>query len=442
MGDLDAAAAALRSAIDADSTCGLAYHRLSVIQTLRHDDSSALAAVNAGLARSDRLDRQSLTRLKAQRHFVLGYGDSAIAAFQDAVLDDETDIDAWYGLGEALFHFGAFAAHSPLDARAAFDRVAALDSSFTPVYDHLLELALQADDRRGAEGYLRRLRVDDPWRPMREAFVALQFRSGQDRSAALSRLQSDGTPCAVAGGYLRDAWRAQARSGRYSCRLLPWGQPDPGRSTQGRAVPSRRLGRTGALVRGGKRVEVGHDRPSLRCLDGPGGARGFPLVISPSRVCLGEATDGCGTISGFPAPLLDEVRQAFDALVDRATLEGDSAEVIDSCAGFEELPPEVIQIRVRRHFGPRFARLALLAGDTTRAVGLLQRAVSQIAEPWTANYPLTAMGPQRYLLAELLRTRGDSSQARRWQDSFSNSWAIADVLYLARMGRLERRPAN
>jgi hypothetical protein len=52
------------------------------------------------------------------------------------------------------------------------------------------------------------------------------------------------------------------------------------------------------------------------------------------------------------------------------------------------------------------------------------------------------MGPQRYLLAELLRTRGDLTQARRWQDSFANSWAVTDVLYLARLGRLGRRAAN
>jgi hypothetical protein len=129
--------------------------------------------------------------------------------------------------------------------------------------------------------------------------------------------------------------------------------------------------------------------------------------------------------------------------VDRATLEGDSAEVTDLLRRIERAPtgnptdpgPEALRASLR-------ARLALLAGDTTRATGLLQRAVSRIAEPWTANYPLTAMGPQRYLLAELLRTRGDSSQARRWQDSFSNSWAITDVLYLARMGRLEDSPAN
>jgi tetratricopeptide (TPR) repeat protein len=444
LGDLDAAAAALRSAIEADSSCGLAYHRLSVIQTLLHDDSSALAAVDAGLARSNVLDRQSLARLKAQRHFVLGYGDSAIAAFQDAVLDDQTDIDAWYGLGEALFHFGAFAAHSPLDARAALDRVAALDTSLTPVYDHLLELALQADDRRGAEGYLRRLRLDDPWRPMREALVAIQFRSGRDRSAALSRLQ----------GMERPALSQVVISVMHGGRKPALADTVAGFFLGANRTPDDR--RRGGQYRLVALAAQGHWIDAVSAWRAAAGDESFDAWVVQAALADYQAADlaepmfawarrqvTAGRSPDFRRPYWDEVRQSFDALVDRATLAGDSAEVTDLLRRIERAPtrtptdpgPETLRASLR-------ARLALLAGDTTRATGLLQRAVSRIAEPWTANFPLTAMGPQRYLLAELLRTRGDSSQARRWQDSFSNSWAITDVLYLARMGRLERRPAN
>jgi serine/threonine protein kinase len=444
LGDLDAAASALRSAIDADSTCGLAYHRLSVIQTWRHDDSSALATVDAGLARSDRQDRQSLARLRAQRHFVLGYGDSAIAAFQDAVLDDETDIDAWYGLGEALFHFGAFAAHSPLDARAALGRVAALDSSFTPVYDHLLELALQADDRRGAEGYLRRLRVDDPWRPMREALVALQYRSARDRSAALSRLQTMERPAlsqvvisAMHGG--RDPALADTVAGFF---LGPKRTPDDRlRGSQYRLVALAAQGRWGDAVSAWRAAASDESFDAWVVQAALAGYEAADLAEpmyawARRQVVAGRSPD-------FRRPYWDELRQGFDALVARATLEGDSAEVTDLLRRIERAPagnptdpgPEALPASLR-------ARLALLGGDTTRGVSLLQRAVSRIAEPWTANYPLTAMGPQRYLLAELLRTRGDLVQARRWQDSFVNSWAVTDVLYLAQMGRLGRSPAN
>ncbi len=276
LGDLEAAAAAIRSAINADSNCGLAYHRLSVIQTLQHDDTSALAAVDAGLARGGHLDRQSLGRLKAQRQFVLGYGASAIAAFQDAVLDDNTDIDAWYGLGEALFHFGAFAAHSPVDARAAFDRVAALDSSFAPVYDHLLELALQQGDGRAAERYLRTFAGGRSLAPYAEGARHDSVRSGTGEIGRLEPPWDGGATCTGAGSHLGYAWRTGPCAGRYGCGLPPRGQPDPGRSTQGGSVPSGRLGRTGALDRCGERMEGSCRRRAIRCLDSPGGAGRLP----------------------------------------------------------------------------------------------------------------------------------------------------------------------
>ena len=444
LGDLDAAATALRSAIEADSTCGLAYLRLSVVQTWRHDDSSALAAVDAGLARGNPEDRQSLARLRAQRHFVLGYGDSAIAAFQDAVLDDQNDIDAWYGLGEALFHFGAFAAHSPLDAKAPLDRVAALDTSFVPVFDHLVELALQAGDQRGAEAYLARLRRDDPWRPMREALVALQFGPSRDRSAVLSRLQRMERPAlsqavisTMRGGH-KPALSDTVAGFFLGANRTP---DDRRRGGQYRLVALAAQGNWTEAVRAW--MAVAADTPFDAWVV-QAALAGYPATDLAEPMFLWarrQMTEGQSP--DFRRPYWDEVRQGFDALVHRATLEGDSAEATDLLRRIEKAPtrnladpgPDALRASLS-------ARLALLAGDTTQAVSLLQKAVSRIAEPWTANYPLTAMGAQRYLLAELLRARGDAAKARRWQDSFSNSWVVTDVLYLAQMGSLGRRPAK
>ncbi|MDQ3139062.1 MAG: hypothetical protein M3Q93_15960, partial [Gemmatimonadota bacterium] len=82
------------------------------------------------------------------------------------------------------------------------------------------------------------------------------------------------------------------------------------------------------------------------------------------------------------------------------------------------------------------ARLALLAADTTAAVQALERAVARIPETHTANHPLTAVGPQRFLLARLLLARGDSIRAERWGRSFVRSWSIADLLYRAALDSL------
>jgi hypothetical protein len=134
------------------------------------------------------------------------------------------------------------------------------------------------------------------------------------------------------------------------------------------------------------------------------------------------------------------VRQAFEALVYRATLEGDSAEVLQLLDKIRRAPaPDPTEPAPRQLRASLEARLELLAGDTVAAMASLRRSLSHIAEIYTANHPLTAMGPQRWLLSELAARRGDSVEAGRWRDSFANSWSIADPLYLARLGRLTPR---
>jgi tetratricopeptide (TPR) repeat protein len=438
LGDKDGAAAALRAALAADSNCGLAYHRLSVAEWWRDDDPAALAAVDAGLRRRDKLAQRWLDLLQAQRYFALGYGDSAIAAFQDAVLNDNTDVDAWYGLGEALLHFGAFAGHSPLDARPALDRVAALDSTFGPVYDDLFGLALQAGDRRGAERYLQRL-PKDAWRSMLEAVVTLYFGPARERAAALARLRTADRSAisqvvidAVHGGHNLGLADTVAGYLLGSDRT----PDDRRRGSEYRLVILAAQGRWPDAVQAWK--SAAGDQPFDAWLI-QAELAGYPARdLATPMYAWARSLLAAGRIPDFRRPVWDEsrqLRQAFDALAQRAALQGDSVDVrdllrrIDRAAAPDSSDPSPGALRASLR-----ARLALLAADTVGAIGLLQQAVSRIPEVWTANFPLTALAGQRFLLSELLAARGDSAGARRWRASFSNSWAVVDVLYLARMG--------
>ena len=51
-------------------------------------------------------------------------GHEAIDGFQNAVLDHRNDIDAWFGLGESLFHYGGWNGQSPRTHVPALERVA------------------------------------------------------------------------------------------------------------------------------------------------------------------------------------------------------------------------------------------------------------------------------------------------------------------------------
>ena len=150
-GDYDGAASAFRRAIEADSACGLAYHRLSVAELWNHDFAEALRAADAGLSRGRQLSPRWVGLLQAQRQYALRQGDSAAAAFQRTVLNYPDDIDGWLGLGDLLFHFAGIAPTIPMDSERALMEVISRDSVFAPIYDHLADLAfLKGDAKIGA----------------------------------------------------------------------------------------------------------------------------------------------------------------------------------------------------------------------------------------------------------------------------------------------------
>jgi tetratricopeptide (TPR) repeat protein len=437
-GDLDAAAEELRTAVAADSNCGLAYQRLSVVEEWRHDPAAALAAAEAGLRRADRLAPRWVQLLQAQRYFVLGYGDSAIATYQSAVLDDRDDVDGWFGLGEALFHYAGFSDASPRDARPALERVAALDSSFAPIYNHLVDLAVYDGDRKAASAFLARIPLDHPLRATKAAEVGLRFGNAAERAAVLAGLRTADRKD------ITEATIFWARGG-FDLRLADTAAtfllgPD--------RVPDDRV--RGAEYRLATQAALGQWERGLAAWDSVAGAAPFDawLILAelaghPVGARTGPMFDraradlAAGRTPDFSLPPWSEPRQGFEALVNRALAEGGPADTRDLLRRIERAAPaapsepaaHVLEWSLR-------ARLALLAGDTAAAIGDLRRAVARIPQSVTANYPLVAVPLQRQLLARLLLARGDSAGAERWRRSFSAARSVADLLFRAGLDTL------
>ncbi len=437
-GDLDAAAGELRAAIAADSNCGLAYHRLSVVETRRYDFAAALAAADAGLARTDRLAPRWVQLLKAQRYFVLGNGDSAIATFQSAVLDDRDDVDGWFGLGEALFHFAGFSDASPRDSRPAFERMAALDSSFAPIYDHLVDLAVYDGDREAATAFLARIPDDRPGRTTSAAEVALRFGDAAERAAALATLRTADRKD------ITEAIIFWARGG-FDIRLADTAAtfllgPD--------RVPDDRV--RGAEYRLATQAALGQWERGLAAWDSVGGSVPFDawLILAglaghPVGARAGPMFDraradvAAGRTPDFTLPPWSEPRQGFEALVFRALAEGSAADTRDLLRRIERAAPAApSEPGADALRGSLRARLALLSGDTAAAIGELQRAVARIPQSVTANYPLVAAPLQRFLLARLLLARGDTAGSERWRRSFVGTRSVADLLFRAGLDSL------
>jgi tetratricopeptide (TPR) repeat protein len=433
-GDYDAAATAFARAIEADSTCGLAYLRLSAAQSFRFEYASALATLEAGLRQRDRLPARWVNLLEARRHYALGEGESAIEGFQTAVLDDREDIDAWFGLGESLFHLATYTGHSPLESQGALERTIELDSTFFPIYDHLVDLALYERDAARAARYLRHMPPGEQATLARQNAMVLRFQSGPKRLEALRQLRLVDRQ---ALSQLVVLWSLGAAD-------LPLVDTIASLLTESGRTPDDRL--RGAEYRLVALAGLGRWPEALAAWQREGADQPFDgwvvhayLAGYPAERVAGPMLEWArsqvsrGVIPDFTLPPWDERQQGFQALVHRATLEGDSAEVLgllrrmrtarratdltDPTAGSLEASLQ--------------ARLALLAGDSTQAILSLRRSLARIYHPVSWYYPLTSMAPQRRLLAELLRAHGAPVEAKRWRNSFRNSWSIGDVLFAA-----------
>jgi len=438
----DAAADAFRAAIDADSSCALAYHRLSVAHVWRHDYAAALAVAARGLARSPPAAPRWRALLEAQRLYVLSEGDSAIAAFQTIVADDPNNVDAWLGLAESLFHFAMATGHPPTEARPAFERLLALDSAFAPIYDHLTDLALRSGKIDDAAGFLRLIPADDPGRPARAAVIGLRRRSGSERTRLLDSL-------AFADRYalsdliallVHDS--AQIPLADTIARILdgPNRTPD-----DRRRAADYRLAILARLNRWPEAVEAWKPEGARGTFDGwiiLAALAGFQAdSLAEPMFAWAKANTQAGRAPNFALPLTHDYQQAFQALVYRATIEGDSSEAQWLLRRLDSVPPppdpsdglrETLECSLR-------ARLALLIGDTSQATSLLRRSIVRIPERAVTFLPFAGMAPQRFLLAELAARRQDTDEARRWLASLTDSWAVPDIVYGPAARKLEAR---
>lgn len=439
--DFGGAVEAFRKAIRADSAFALAYHRLSVGEAWRGNYPAALAAADSGLRRRGSLPPYLQLLLQGQRHLVRRDAGQAISQFQASVQDHPTNVDGWLGLGEAMLHLGGLRGHCVGDAESAFEHVVAIDSTFAPVYDHLVDLSLYRGDEGSARAYLDRMAgaADEPDRAARRAAVAIRFGNRDERRSTLDSLP-----------YAERATLSEL------ALIFGLGHYDLGMvDTVGRSL-TRGPGRTpddrlrGAQYRFAALAGMGRWQEAVEAWRSEAPRPDFDRWIAAAYLAGHPADDlsapvfraasharSEGTTPDFGLPLWSEERQKYRALVHRATLEGDSG-VVEGLLGDLETPrgaardptdpmPEALTSSLE-------ARLALLAGDTTRAVELLERSVARGSYPYGAFFPLVTRGPQRMLLVDLALARGDDARAARWLNSFSNlSWSLGDVLYAPRV---------
>ncbi len=442
-GSFDDAATAFARAVEADSDCGLCYHRLSTADEWRHDFPASMAAVLAGLARGPRLRPHSADLLAAQRYYMLGQGDSAIAGFQELVLDRPDASDGWLGLAESLFHYAGYAGHHATDARGAFAKLYLLDSAVAAITAyHLVDLAIVDSQPKEARAWLDRMPAEQPWRTMRESALALRFGDSTAHRLALARL-GRGPRQAIA--QLVQIWMHgplnPALADTLASLLIgPMATPaDRVRGAQYRLAALAAEDRWPEALAAWRSVRK--DRPFDAWLVQAAFA-GF-RADSAVRPMFGyaEGLVARGESPDFRRPPWDPLQEPFFALVHRAAMSGDSAAVQRLLEHIAAAPADPQgSYPVQESLGAALeARLALLAGDTAGAAASLGRAVSRVHGPGDGFFPMTSMAPERLRLAELLAATGQRVAAERWLGSFSETWAVADAMFAPHVRALRAR---
>jgi hypothetical protein len=454
LADFGRAIAECRRAIAADTSYAAAYVHLALAEYWYAEDPAGIRTDSArqmlaeAIERRDHLSNQELLLARAHEAYLGGDVGGALRRYEKAVERYPDDTEAWLGLAESYHHLGPYAGRLPRDARLAWERLARVDSAFSPAYYHLVDVAFLMGDSTAAREYVDRflsLSADVPGNSRREvleSLIALAYGGKRERDRALANLPHNFWD--IIKHFVRADRLELADSVALQMTLAGRTPAERQRGHEYRFVILTALGRhREAAEQWREGVRAGMDASFnpwvvMSYLAGhPTGSLARPMLEDARR----RLADPSWPDSDLE--VVDLEKKRFRGLVQYAALHGDSALVTT----LQERIPAGASTRfdatlVPSYMGALDARLALLAHDSTAAAEALERSLGHFSEPLAAFLPGTVLAPQRLMLARLLLEEGDVEGALRWLDSFQWSFAIVDAFFRdearALRGEIER----
>jgi hypothetical protein len=144
----------------------------------------------------DRLPEEERWLVEAY-HLYLGYRDSeAEALYRDIVRRFPRSVEAWYQLGEVLYHRGPHRGRSILDAKEIYERVLGLDPRHLQALVHLARLAALEGDVAALDAYVSRYLAHvsaEESRGIELRLLGAALRSDVEEIGRLSRLLDQDT---------------------------------------------------------------------------------------------------------------------------------------------------------------------------------------------------------------------------------------------------------
>ena len=140
-GDYPAALTAFQQAVENDTAFALAYYRVSLTADWLTRPDLANQAAQKAVAHSHRLTESDRALLTALLAWQSGNAELAESLYRTIVGSNRENLEAWFQLGEVLFHYGPLHGKSISAAREAFETVIDLEPDHVPSLWHLARIA-------------------------------------------------------------------------------------------------------------------------------------------------------------------------------------------------------------------------------------------------------------------------------------------------------------
>lgn len=153
---------AFQRAVAEDPTFALAFYRLAAALAGAAMPEAAREAAAAAQRNRERLSEHARLLLDAQRAWLAGSVSEAEDLYSVVTGMYPDDVEAWFLLGDLLFHTNPMRGRSLTESRHAFSRALAFDGTHVSALGHLVRIAALEGERDEAEARIGRLLALSP----------------------------------------------------------------------------------------------------------------------------------------------------------------------------------------------------------------------------------------------------------------------------------------
>ena len=423
-----------QAAVEADPSFALAHYRLAAAAAGCALPDLAREYADRSHEHRARLSPHDHLVLSAQRAWLDGSVGEAESLYNTTTGTYPDDVEAWFHMGDLLFHLNPLRGRSAAEARRPFERVVALEPDHVGAMVHLARIAAIEGRRDEMLDLIARILHESPGSDQALAMRALRAHASRDPAGmeTVARELESARAITVAIAFADVALYSGNLDGADALarRFI-----EVARSPEMRALCHIQLAHL-ALARG-KRDQALVELAHAERLDRPWGLETRALLATLPFDVAGEEElrrlrDELAAWDAAAAPpssfLIFAMHNGLHPTI-RSYLLGLVSVRLGDLAGARARSAELVRLAtgdggltdcLSAELEATIARAAVrAAGRTGEALAILERSRPRLWFQLTVASPFFSLASRRFLQAELLREAGRFDEAAGWYDSIA-----------------------